>query len=186
MSLPERTQQDLDDERDSVFVETYLEHDGKDDAAQIACRKAGILDPHFPIDVIARKTFNRLAPAIKLARKYYARREPTEPTKDTILADLEAVFSSAQLTHDHSAANANRKLVAQLMGILREDVTITHRHDIRVLSDSDLEKIAMRKTIDVTPVDVTTGIGRMKLVGETTVSEPDSAAGRGPGTSTTP
>lgn len=187
--IPERTQEELDDERDQVFIETYLMHDGSADASVIACRKAGILDPHFPIDVVARKTFNRLAPAIKLAKRYYAKREPTEVTKDTLLADLENVFQSAVLTHDHAAANANRKLVGQLTGILREDVTITHRYDVKILSDADLEKIALRsmKTIDSTAVDVTPGIGHIKLAGgETDMSESNIAAGRGSGTSTTP
>ena len=184
----DRTQEELDDERDAVWIEEFLARDGHDDAAVIATRKAGIMDPHFPIDVIARRTFNRLAPAIKLARKYYARRQPTEVTKDTLLADLENVFSSAVLTHDHAAANANRKLVAQLTGILREDVTITHRYDVKVLSDSDLEKIALRslKSIDGQAVDITPGIGHMKLVGEVVTVEPDTPPGRGAGTSTSP
>lgn len=165
--ISERTAQELDDEKDAVFVEEFLAHDGKDDAAVIACRKAGIIDPHFPIDVMARKTFNRLAPAIRLARKYYAKREPVEPTKDTIIADLENVFQSAQLTHDHGAANNNRKLVAQLLGILREDVTVTHKYDVHLISDADLEKIALRqiKTIEGSAVDITPGIGQIKLVG---------------------
>lgn len=182
---PDRTPEELAEERDEVFITTFLEHDGKDDAMIVACRKAGIVDPHFPIDVVARKAFNRLAPAIKLARKYYAKREPTEVTKDTILADLDSVFQSAHLSRDHAAANANRKLVAQITGILREDVTITHRYDVKLISDSELEKIALKslKTIEATAVDVTPGIGQIKLVGETKMIEPDSPPGRGPGTS---
>lgn len=157
-----------DNDRDLVFVETYLDHEDSDAAAVIACRKAGIIDPHFPIDVVARKTFNRLAPAIKLARKYFQKRQPTEITKDSIIADLEKIFQDSLLSHDHSASNANRKLVAQITGILQNEMTVTHKHDVRLLSDAELEKIAAKgKVIDGVATEILPpGIGHIKVGGE--------------------
>lgn len=163
-----RTDEELQIERDLVFVEEFLQHEDKDDAAVIACRKAGILDPHFPVAVTAKRMLERpeIQMAIKAARAQTARRGPPEVSKESILADLDGIFQSTLLTRDHAAANANRKLVAQITGILREDVTITHRYDVKILSDGELEKIAMRgKIIDVEAKEIPPGIGHMKVIG---------------------
>lgn len=156
-----------DPEKDAVFVEEYLRIEDQDDAAVIACRKAGIVEPTFPIAVTARRMMERsdIQIAITIARKGIKKRDVTEISKETILTDLEAIFHSAMLAKDHSACNANRKLIAQLTGHLTENVTVTHRHDVKLMSDDDLLKIASRamKKIEDKMIDITPGIGHLSI-----------------------
>lgn len=158
-------------ERDAVFVTTFLECEDQDDAAVIACRRAGIIEPHFPIAVTARRTLDRpeIQLAIKASRSVFKKRGIQDITVDTLLTDLEEIFHSTLLTRDHAAANANRKLVAQLKGLLSENIHVHHTHDVKSLSDEELMKIARRKgkVIDGSAIDITPkGIGHMKLVGD--------------------
>ena len=147
----------IEDEKDVLFVEEYLLHEDQDDAAVIACRKAGLMDAHFPISVTARRQLERpeIQIAIKAARPHFKKRDIAEITRDTILADMETVFHSTILAKDHSAANANR------MGVAK-----THRLDVKSLSDEELGRIAARgskmiegEAKDITPI----GIGHMKV-----------------------
>ena len=158
----------IEDEKDVLFVEEYLLHEDQDDAAVIACRKAGLMDAHFPISVTARRQLERpeIQIAIKAARPHFKKRDIAEITRDTILADMETVFHSTILAKDHSAANANRMGVAKILGLIRENVTVTHRLDVKSLSDEELGRIAARgskmiegEAKDITPI----GIGHMKV-----------------------
>lgn len=159
-------------EKDAVFIRVFLENEEREDGAVIACRTAGILDPTFPVAVLAEKQLARpeIRIAIKAARTVRDKTRRREITPETIEADLEQVFNSALIAKDHAAATNNRKLLAQLKGFLTENVVVTHRYDVNLMSDEELGKIAAKgmKVIESKARDITpkAGIGKVVEVTE--------------------
>lgn len=151
--------------QDAVFVEEFLRHEGRDDAAAIvAYKRAGFVEPQWPMAIAAERHLKRLKPAIDAARKTFTTAIKNERSRDSILADLDDIYDSALKDKDHSAAINAKRLEAQLQGFLEDKVSVTHKMEIGQLSDEQLLRVINRKPVvdgeftDVTPK----GIGHMK------------------------
>lgn len=160
-------------EQDVVFVQELVRNKDKDDAAIIAYRRAGYWEPAFPVVVAAERHLQRpeIQTALAKAMEQFKPQISGDRSRDSLLADTDKVFESALAAKDHAAAINAKRLQAQVMGWLQENVSVTHRLEITQLSDQQLEKIASKaiKVIDATAVDVTEpvrGIGQMGKTSE--------------------
>lgn len=134
----------LPDRRDEVFVAEFV----KTEDALLACTRAGITDPKYPIAVLARRMLGRpeIIAAIEAAREE-ARREPERPlvpTKLSISADLDRVFEAAMDDGGYAAAVSAKKTQAQLLGLLETTMNVRVTHEVSTMTDEQLEQIAAR------------------------------------------
>lgn len=163
---------------DQVFVETYLKHEGDEAAALIAYRRAGFIEPEYPIVVAASRHLARLKPEIDAARGVVKSLVRADRSRDSLLTDLDKVFESALADKDHAACVNAKRLQAQIDGLLVEDVRVTHKVDVTMMTDEQLLKIINSKPVvdgefrDVTPRK---GIGRIAPPDGT--QAPESRAG---------
>lgn len=150
----------LPEERESVFAREYVRLENKDDAAAVvAYRRAGFIDPAYPVAVAAERMLARpeIQRLIFETRSKFKPKLKAERSRDSVLADIDAIFESALAAQDHSAAVNCKRLEAQIQGLLQENVTVTHKVDVTNLTDEQLEKIAARavQVIDGNVVDIT-------------------------------
>ena len=146
-----------DAERDAMFVKVYLQTgDGLD-----ACKRAGFIVNGYDDRTVAEYLLDRcdIQEAIKLARENKGSKPAAvEITRESIISDLNDIHKQAMVDGDYTPAIAAKKLQAQLMGVLQENVQVTHKMDVTRMTDEQLMKlIALKskqedlKMIDVTP-----------------------------------
>jgi len=139
-------------QQDATFVVEYLRREGQSDAAVVACINARLSRPHEHIARTAEWMLSRpeIKAAIATARESFKSQVPVsgEVTRDTITADVEDIFKMAKDDRHYPAALNAKKLQAELHGLLKQDIQVTHRH-MAVLPDEELERIAAKaSTID--------------------------------------
>lgn len=158
----------IERDKDDVFVKEYLRLEGRDDAAAVtAYRRAKYFDPAYPVVVAADCTLTRLRSKIEAARKTI---KPTamgqDRSRDSVLADLDQVFESALGEKDHSAAVTAKRTQAQIMGLLSENISVTHKMDVSTMTDEQLLRILNKQSRVVdgqfTEVPIPKGIGHLK------------------------
>lgn len=154
--LPANGDDDFDDATEAVtiFVEQYL----KTGNAMIACSRAGIRDPRYPMEVTAERTLQRpdIQFLIKAFGKLQVPEQPIEVTRETNIVDMQTVYEKALEDRQYGSAISAKKLQSLLMGVLTQNINVTHRHTVDNMSDDELMRIANqsdRKIIDVTPED---------------------------------
>lgn len=152
-----------DVERDAIFVKVFLQTgDGLD-----ACKRAGFVVHGYDDRTVAEYLLDRQDIQISLLlAKESKERKPAvvDITRESIISDLDTIHQSAMIDKDYTPAIAAKKLQAQLMGVLQENVQVTHKMDVTQMSDEQLMKmIALKakqedlKMIDITPV----GLGQI-------------------------
>ena len=152
-----------DVERDAMFVKVYLQTgDGLD-----ACKRAGFIINGYDDRTVAEYLLDRcdIQEAIKLARESKGSKPASvDITRESIISDLNEIHRSAMFDKDYTPAIAAKKLQAQLMGVLQENVQVTHKMDVTRMTDDQLMRlIALKskqedlKMIDVTPI----GLGQI-------------------------
>ncbi len=160
-------------DRDALFVREFLKNEGRDDAAAVtAYRRAGYFNPAYPIAVAAERILSRpdIQAAIAAARPNFKPKVQGERSRDSVLADIDAVFESALEAKDHSAAINAKRLEAQLQGYLQENIQVTHKLDVTELSDDQLLRIINKKAsvvdAEFKEVSKPKGIGHLKATDE--------------------
>lgn len=152
-----------DVERDAMFVKVYLQTgDGLD-----ACKRAGFIVNGYDDRTVAEYLLDRcdIQEAIKIAKESKARKPAAvEITRESIISDLNDIHKAAMIDGDYAPAIAAKKLQAQLMGVLSENVQITHKMDVTRMTDEQLMRlIALKsKQEDLNMIDVTpTGLSQI-------------------------
>lgn len=127
-------------EQDGVFLDAYLSNGGD---AVAACIEARIDDSAWPITVTAKVMLQRedIQSALQ-AMKASSRRTNTEITRASIVADMQSVFEIARTSGDPKAMIAAKRLQAEMLQLLDQNVNINIKHDVTALSMEELQKIA--------------------------------------------
>ena len=160
-----------DIERDAIFVKIYLQTgDGLD-----ACKRAGFVINGYDDRTVAEYLLDRLdiQAALQLAKESQNYKPAVvEITRESIISDLDTIHQSAMFDKDYTPAIAAKKLQAQLMGVLQENVQVTHKMDVTRMTDEQLiNMIALKskredlRMIDITPV----GLGQIKNTATTSI-----------------
>jgi len=135
---------DTTPEQDSIFVKVYLQNG---DAVN-ACSRAGILIYGYDLRDVAEEMLKR--PAIKLALKTAKDFTPSEIgvdiTRESIITDLGRIHDSAIRAGEYAPAISAKKLQAQLIGVLTENVQVNHRIDLLQMSDEKILELIELKT----------------------------------------
>jgi len=145
-----------DVERDAMFVKVYLQTgDGLD-----ACKRAGFIINGYDDRTVAEYLLDRcdIQEAIKVAKESKGRKPASvDITRESIISDLDTIHQSAMFDKDYTPAIAAKKLQAQLMGVLTENVQVTHKMDVTRMTDDQLMRlIALKsKQEDLNMIDVT-------------------------------
>ncbi len=105
-------------------------------------------------------------PNIQLALKTAETLKPKAPvdiTRESIVSDLDAIHASAVADKDYTPAIAAKKLQASLLGLIQENVQITHKMDVSAMTDAQLEKLiaAKAKQIDGEFTVIPQGLGQL-------------------------
>ena len=133
-----------DAEADAVFVQEYVEHGD----AMLACVRANIRDPRYPMDMIARRTLERpeIRAAIAALSKIMDFRAPIDITRESVVADLQSVYERAFERDMLAQAVAAKKTQADLLGFTVQRIEVTHR-DVNEMTEAQLVKIAGKSLI---------------------------------------
>ena len=140
---------DADPERLAVFIQEYIRREQQPDAGVLAVIAADLRDPQWLPHHVAELLLARsdIRAAIIAAREFYKPPTIKEVSAATITADAEVIFEKAKGDRQYTAALAAKKLQAEIAGLLKKDIEITHKHVIS-MSDSDLEAVARSGVID--------------------------------------
>lgn len=136
-----------DPEKDQIFVRLYLQ---TGDVLDSFIRSGH--EPHgYEKRTAAEYLLERAD--IQLALKTAETLKPKAPvdiTRESIVSDYENVYSEAFRDKDYTAAIAAKKNQAAILGLISENVQVTHRMDVTQMSDEQIMKIltARSKHID--------------------------------------
>lgn len=134
-------------EKDALFVKLYLQSGDALDA-YIRC---GHKAHGYEARTVAQWMLERpeITAMLKMAETLKPK-APVDITRESIVSDLDAIHASAVADKDYTPAIAAKKLQASLLGLISENVQITHRLDISSMSDADIMKhlTAKSKQID--------------------------------------
>ena len=169
---------------EAIFVEEYV----RSGNAYMACNKSGMVDPRYPMEVVARRTLERpeIQAAIRVTKELKARGErvslrdiPGMYSREMLLDELQRTHEQALADKQYASAITAVKTQAQLLGFMEQTVNINHRVAVREMSLEDLRRLvsergAVMDVIDVTPVvlPIVKGIGNgmdLAVVGDSTV-----------------
>ena len=151
-----------DPNREERFVRFYMQTGDALDA----CKRAGFV-AHGGYDdrEVAQYLIERadIRAAVQAAKDAASR--PVEITRESLLTDLEKIHTAAMGDGEYTPAIAAKKMQATLLGLVQENVQVTHRMDVTRMTDAQLIALLEKKTrqapmIDVTPQPV--GIGHIK------------------------
>jgi hypothetical protein len=145
---------------DTIFVRNYVQTGDALDSF----KRAGYMSYGFDQRDVVGCLLNRVDIQSAIKAAFENPGNLVEITKDSIVSDLEIIHRSAMTAKDFTPAIAAKKLQAQLMGVLQENVSITHHMDVKRMTDEELirlielkSKSRANKMIDITPV----GIGKI-------------------------
>lgn len=146
-----------DPEKLAIFVQEYVRHEGQEDAAVIAMSRADLRDPRFHPVTLADRVLAKpeIQAAIRAVRAVSKPEIMVDITAASITNDLENLYQKCMDERQYTPAIAAKKTQAELAGLLKRDITITHKHAVSDMTDEQLEQIAKRKPIDVEFKDVT-------------------------------
>jgi hypothetical protein len=147
---------------EAIFVEEYV----RSGNAFMACNKSGLVDPRYPMEVMARRTLERpeIQAAIALTKELKGRRSGDLPgmfSREMLLDELQRVHEKALEDKQYASAITAVKTQAQMLGFMEQTLNINHRVSVKELSLEDLRRMVAERragddAINVTPVK---GIG---------------------------
>lgn len=140
-------------DRDVVFIRTYL---GNGDAVD-AMRVAGLLEKNLPVALQAQRQLERPEIALAIRASQYSKNEPIRPApkdRDDAAARAQYLIDKMIDGADLKGAVVASRYQSELQGHLDKNVTITHKHDVKLLSDAELEKIASGAIVDAEFIEV--------------------------------
>jgi hypothetical protein len=159
LSLP------VDLEKDALFVKIFLQTGDALDA----CKRAGFIVHNYNDRVVAEYLLDRpdIQAALRAAKASEIRKTaPVDITRESIISDLDVIHQSAMIEKDYTPAIAAKKLQATLMGMVQENIQVTHNLDVTRMTDAQLMQMIAAKSkqedlnmIDVTPV----GLGQISV-----------------------
>ena len=150
---------------EAIFVDEYL----RSGNAFMACNKSGLIDPRYPMEVVARRTLERpeIKAAIELGKRMQATTGRKDPpglySREMLLEELQRIHENALQDKSYASSINAVKAQAQMLGFLDQTVNVNHQMSVKELSLEDLrrmvsERKATQDIIDVTPT-VIKGIG---------------------------
>jgi len=145
-------------ERDTKFVKVFLENGDALDAVKRAGYYVHMYDARDIADHLLDQPHIKAAISASQPRV----RAPIDITRDSLISDLEQVFDNAMLEKDYTPAIAAKKTQATLLGMVQENMQITHRFDVASMTDEQIIKLMQsrqKKMIDITPEPV--GLGQI-------------------------
>lgn len=147
-----------DPDRDPKFVKVFLENGDALDAVKRAGYAVHMYDARDIADHLLDQPHIKAAIVAAQPRV----RAPIDITRDSLISDLETVFDNAMLEKDYTPAIAAKKTQATLLGMVQDNVQVTHRFDVASMSDEQIIRMMQsrqKKMIDITPEPV--GIGQI-------------------------
>lgn len=158
-----------DPEKLAIFVQEFVRHDGKDDAAIIAITRSDLRDPRFHPETLADRVLAKpeIQAAIRAVRAVSKPALGSSVTTDSLVNDMQMLYEKCVDERQYTPAIAAKKLQGELTGALNKNITLTVKHSVSDMTDAQLEAIAKRKTIDGEFTDVTPGTG-LAVVAKTT------------------
>jgi len=155
----------VDLEKDALFVKIFLQTGDALDA----CKRAGFIVHGYNDRIVAEYLLDRpdIQVALRAAKESETRKTaPVDITRESIISDLDVIHQSAMIEKDYTPAIAAKKLQATLMGMVQENIQITHNLDVTRMTDAQLVQMIAAKSrqedlkmIDVTPV----GLGQISV-----------------------
>jgi len=147
---------------EAIFVEEYV----RSGNAYMACNKSGLVDPQYPMEVVARRMLERpeIQAAIRVTRELKALGErvslrdiPGMYSREMLLDELQRTHERALEDKQYASAITAVKTQAQLLGFMEQTLNINHHVAVRELSLEDLRRMVSERgnvvdIIDVTPV----------------------------------
>ena len=134
------------EDRDMVFAREYVRLRAlkTQNAAELACVRAGITNPEYHIKVVAERQLARpeVQRLIVEAETSGIKVERTEYTRDLFLDELQAVHERALDAKNFTSAISAVKTQAQLLGMMDQTVNINH-----TVSAKDLDLQTLRAMV---------------------------------------
>ena len=129
---------------DEMFVKIYLQTGDALDA----CIRAGYMTYGYEARAVADYLLDRpdIALAIKMGQAQNRTRAPIEITRDSIVSDLENIHASAFIEKEYGHAISAKKTQATLLGFVQENVQVTHRMDVKQMTDEQILKLIALKS----------------------------------------
>lgn len=158
---------------EAIFVDEYV----RSGNAFLACNKAGLSDPRYPMEVVARRTLDRpeIKAAIGVARELKRKGQlggtmPGLYSREMLLEELQRTHEQALADRQYGSAIGAVKTQAQILGYMEQTVNVMHRVSPREMSLEDLRRLVAERA----PViegefrvsedgEVTEGDGRLRL-----------------------
>jgi hypothetical protein len=126
-------------ERDEIFVREYV-RTGRSD---VACVRAGLINPEYPIKVIADRQMARpeIQRQIAEATEAGGKQERIEYSRDLILDELQVIHDRAlSMSNFPSAINA-LKTQASMLGMMDQTLNINHTVGAKGMSLQELRAL---------------------------------------------
>jgi hypothetical protein len=126
-------------ERDEIFVREYVRSGNSD----VACVRAGLINPEYPIKVIAERQMARPEIQRRIAEATEAGGKPErlEYSRDLILDELQAIHDRAVSVSNFASAINALKTQAAMMGMMDQTVNINHTVGAKGLSLHELRAL---------------------------------------------
>ncbi len=126
-------------ERDEIFVREYV-RSGRSD---VACVRAGLINPEYPIKVIADRQMARPEIQRRIAEAAESGQKPerVEYSRDLILDELQAIHDRAFSENNFASAINALKTQAAMMGMMDQTVNINHTVGAKGLSLQELRAL---------------------------------------------
>ena len=154
---------DMDDEitqeeRDEIFAQEFVKLRAlkKPNAGELACVRAGIVNPEYAMGVIAERQLAKISVQrhIKALEEREIEVERKDYTRDLFLDELQAVVQQAMAAKAYPSAISAVKTQAQLLGMLDQTVNVNHTVSAK---DLDLDTLRAMVSERAKPVKVIDG-----------------------------
>lgn len=139
-----------DPEKLAIFVQEYVRLDGQEDAHVIAITRADLRNPQYHPATLADRLLAKpeIQAAIQAVRNVYKPQRSTDVSADTLINDMEAMYQKCVDERQYTPAISAKKMQAELLGLLKKDITVNVKHTVTSMTDAQLEAIAKRAPID--------------------------------------
>ena len=129
-------------ERDEVFVREYV-RTGRSD---VACVRAGLINPEYPIKVIADRQMARpeIQRRISEAKEAGGKPERVEYSRDLILDELQVIHDRAISESNFASAINALKTQAAMMGMMDQTLNVNHTIGAKGLSLQELRALVAK------------------------------------------
>jgi len=151
--------------QESNFVRIYLK---TGDAVEAVIRTGLLYGTVDPRDIADEMLASQRVQELIASMQPQPSKKASEITRESIISDFERIHGEAMVEKDFGAAIAAKKNQATLMGLVQENVQVTHKMDVTRMTDEQIEKILEKrlkqnelKMIDVTPTPI--GLGSVSV-----------------------